>query len=68
MRLGGVSDSREMEGRVAEDLRGGREAEAFKESLVLTRAEKKFAVAREIARSGEEAFIYQGRDSKGKGV
>ena len=48
------------QGRLAEDLKKGREAGAFKKSLVLTRDEKKFAVAREIARSGEEAFRKQG--------
>ena len=64
MRLGGMSDARESgEGRMDEVVRGGREAEAFRNSLVLTRDEKKFALAREIARSGEEAFRYQERDS-----
>ena len=58
-----MSDAKENQGRLAEDLKGGREAGAFKDSLVLTRDEKKFAVAREIARSKEEAFRYQGPDS-----
>ena len=38
MRLGGMSDARESgEGRMDEVVRGGREAEAFRNSLVLTR-------------------------------
>jgi len=60
LRLGMMSDGKEQPGRLAEDLKKGREAGAFKKSLVLTRDEKKFAVAREIARSGEEAFRKQG--------
>ena len=58
-----MSDARESEGRMDEVVRGGREAEAFRNSLVLTRDEKKFALAQEVARSGEEAFRYQERDS-----
>ena len=59
MRFGAMSEAKESHGKLADDLMGGREAAAFKDTLILTRAERKFAVAREIARSSEKAYKLQ---------
>ena len=59
MRFGAMSEAKESKGKLADELMGGREATAFKDTLILTRGERKFAVAREVARSGEKAYKLQ---------